>query len=289
MTKSSTGYILSSYSRDPIFFFFFLNWVWIKRVIVINFNPLDNRSNGDYSWGTKWWRDDSLHEGVETIEAYTRIFKNKKKKTVGRRNILTVVGVGARCWGLIVVFFFHPFHHEKMVSPQRFANIIRQSSDQNLIQCPHPYYITIFPRHLISMLPNNSGVLPRKESLRKKKKSCLALDSNDFSGWLVVVVVFWVGELSWTARCWACGWCCCCAHKQLPFGHWPFIVGYNVTFDRPPRRQRMPTCADNGHRISWKVPPMQPRRFVPFLLTYFGLVFFSICVSSYNSLSIHLV
>jgi hypothetical protein len=29
------------------------------------------------------------------------------------------------------------------------------------------------------MLPNNSGVL------REKKKSCLALDSNDFSGWLV--------------------------------------------------------------------------------------------------------
>jgi hypothetical protein len=41
------------------------------------------------------------------------------------------------------------------------------------------------------MLPNNSGVL------RERKKSCLALDSNDFSGWLVGwLVVFWVGELS---------------------------------------------------------------------------------------------
>lgn len=43
---------------------------------------------------------------------------------------------------------------------------------------------------------------------------------------------------------------------QLPFGHWLFIVGYNVTFDRPPRRQRMPTCADNGHRAFKSADPL---------------------------------
>jgi hypothetical protein len=88
----------------------------------------------------------------------------------------------------------------------------------------------------------------------------------------VVVVV--LGELScWTARCWAAG-DAAAAHTstQLPFGHWLFIVGYNVTFDRPPRRQRMPTCADNGHRASQKVPPMQPRFFIS---TFSKCLFFS--------------
>jgi len=37
--------------------------------------------------------------------------------------------------------------------------------------------------------------------------------------------------------------------------HWRFIVGYNVTFDRPPCRQREPTSSDNSHR-AFKSEPL---------------------------------
>ena len=59
---------------------------------------------------------------------------------------------------------------------------------------------------------------------------------------------------------------------QLPFGHWLFIVGYNVTFDRPPRRQRMPTCADNGHRAFKSADPAHRR--LLFLLVFSTRILF---------------
>lgn len=68
-------------------------------------------------------------------------------------------------------------------------------------------------------------------------------------------------------------------HTQLPFGHWLFIVGYNVTFDRPPRRQRMPTCADNGHRTFKKKSAAQPR-----CSFFFLAVFESIYMSSSSAI-----
>ena len=59
---------------------------------------------------------------------------------------------------------------------------------------------------------------------------------------------------------------------QLPFGHWLFIVGYNVTFDRPPRRQRMPTCADNGHRAFKSADPAHRRLLLLLVFFYSHLI-----------------
>ena len=36
---------------------------------------------------------------------------------------------------------------------------------------------------------------------------------------------------------------------QLPFGHWLFIVGHNVTFDRPPSRQRHRPDNSTGFKV----------------------------------------
>ena len=37
---------------------------------------------------------------------------------------------------------------------------------------------------------------------------------------------------------------------QLPFGHWLFIVGHNVTFDRPPSRQRHRPDNSTGFKVA---------------------------------------
>lgn len=78
-------------------------------------------------------------------------------------------------------------------------------------------------------------------------------------------------------ECWgSCPGLVMLLRTQLPFGHWLFIVGYNVTFDRPPRRQRMPTCADNGHRAFKSADPLLLLR----LLSAF--LYFSILVGCFS-------
>ena len=139
-----------------------------------------------------------------------------------------------------------------------------------------------FPRHLISMLPNNSGVL------RERKKSCLALDSNDFSGWLV----------GWW---WYFGWGSCpelrvaglagdaaAAHtssSRSAIGFLLLAIMWPLTAPR----------ADKGCRRAQTMATASLQKCRPcslvvsflFFLTYF--FFQSVCLLITLSLSIHLV
>jgi hypothetical protein len=126
-------------------------------------------------------------EAYADFEVY--FLKRKERKTVGRRNILTVVGVGARRGGLIVFpSTLYIFHHEKMVSPQRFANIIRQSSDQSFNSMPPNYHWVFFLQMTFLSLSFFSQASDfycqtiQVFCLAKKKKELFRCTQQRFSG-----------------------------------------------------------------------------------------------------------